>query len=110
MKITKELLVDAFKAARDAALQADPGEDCDTGTCNMDTPILRIPRVRFALIQEAAKEAQLDVSESMWLGKRAIFLYSPMFGQALRRTMMAEAAKNALAAKGLDARVYYQMD
>lgn len=116
MKVTKELLADLFRKAEAAALAADPGDGLqnDGGTCNFDTPVLRLPRVRAVVVEAAAAEAGVNVSRSSWLGGPAWFIGVTTKGQADRRTKMAEAAYRVLKAAEipgvLHASFYQQMD
>jgi hypothetical protein len=109
-KIDRATLVQAFREAAAAALAADRGQDADGGTCNMDTPVIRLPGVREKFVQECAAEAGISASAIEWLGRRCFFVFVPLKGQAARRSRMAEAACRQLKEAGLDAAMYYQMD
>lgn len=89
-------LVDAFIAARNAALAADPGQDNDGGTCNFDTPAIRIDRLPEPKLIAAASEAGLTVCGFGWFGKRWYWLNVPLNGQGDRRTTMSDAAYRTL--------------
>src|SRR5579871_1003126 len=104
LKIDRETLICAFQEAKAAALAADPGPEADGGTCNFDTPAIRLPRVRERFVQECAAEAGIEASPFDWLGgRRWFFVFVPLNGQANRRSRMAEAANRKLKELGLDA-------
>ena len=107
--ITKDELTKLFIAARDAAIAADPTED--GGTCNFDTPSIRIENARQSMIEEAAKAAGISVTEFTWFKRRWFWVNVPLHGQANRRTKMAQAANDVLKTRPeLNAMMYYQMD
>ena len=106
-KITKEFLTEAFAKARKAALDADPGDDKDGGSCNMDTPRLKLPMVRWRLIQESAAAAGVTLGTKI---KGRFFIFVGTNGQAHQRTVMAEAACQSLVESGLDASMWYHLD
>lgn len=106
---TVDTLAEAFAKARDAALAADPGEGEDGGTCNLDTPTIKVPRVREAVMHEAAERAGISVSKINWFGVR-YFVHVPMNGQAWRREKMADAASQSLKESGLDELQWQQCD
>ena len=108
VKITHELLVKAFTAAKAAAWEHHDVDD--NGTCNFDSPVLVIPRIRQSIVMDAATEAGCSMYVSTWLGKRTFFLDPNLQGQADRRSSMAQAACNALKRFGLPAYMYCQMD
>jgi hypothetical protein len=92
-KIDRDTLIDAFRQAAAAALAADPGPQADGGTCNFDTPALRLPSIRERFVEECATEAGISASAFAWLGgRRWFFVFVPLHGQASRRSRMAEAA------------------
>ena len=118
---TKEIqakLTELFKRAEAAAIAADPGEGHDGGTCNFDSPAFRIDKCRQSVIEAAANDAGLRVSDFTWLGgKKWFWLRTTTNGMANRRTVMAEAAGKVLSAAkdadeipGLRTCMYYQMD
>lgn len=112
-KIDRETLVHAFREAAAAALAADPGEglENDGGTCNFDTPAIRLPGVREKFLKECAAEAGIDVDPFDWFGgRRYYWVRVPMYGQANRRSRMAEAACRKLKELGLPATMYSQAD
>jgi hypothetical protein len=94
-KITAESLANCFRAAREAAEAIDREED--GGTCNMDSPAFRLPRVPDKLIREAAELAGVSASDFLWFGrKRWYWLHVPLHGQGNRRSRMSHAATQAL--------------
>lgn len=105
--IAKEVLIDALRDAKAAALTKI--DTADGGTCNFDSAVFFPGRTTDKAIQDAAKTAGVDVGISRWDGARCVFVYVGS-GQAARRTAMAEAAHKALRDKGLDAHMYYAMD
>jgi hypothetical protein len=108
-KLTVPMLTAAFIAARDAALAHK--DDPDNGTCNRDTPVLRVPPgTREATILAAAEAAGISASKIQWLGRVGYFIFAPSSGQASRCSRMAEAACGALKDAGLEAIMWYQMD
>jgi hypothetical protein len=109
-KIDRKSLVHAFREAAAAALAADPGQDADGGTCNFDSPTIFLPGVREKLVQECAAEAGIGFSARKWFGRRYFFVETPAYGQANRRSIMAEAACRRLEEMGLKAVLYCQAD
>ena len=110
-KIDRQTIVHAFREAAAAALAADPGQEQDGGTCNFDSPAIRLPRVREKFLRECAAEAGISVNPFDWFGgKRWYWVNVPMHGQGNRRTRMAEAACRKLKELGLPATMYCQAD
>jgi hypothetical protein len=110
-KIDKATLVRAFREAAAAALAADPGPDQDGGTCNFDTPAVRLERVRGRFVEDCAALAGISASAFNWFGgRRWFFIHVPAHGQANRRTIMAEAGCRRLKELGLHAMMYMQAD
>lgn len=112
-KTTPERLEEILSAGREAAYEMRGTKD--GGTCNLDTAVLRLPRVHADTVAEAAKRAAVDVEEAHWLG-RCFFVYVG-HGQGACRTAMVEAACRAMEEKieevgrpGWSAEVFYQMD
>lgn len=102
----KELLdfEKALSKAEKLALQYVDTED--GGTCNFDTPIVRLKATKRQI-------AELDwelVKIETYPYKGWYFVGIPLSGQGNRRTRMAEAAAQSLCASGYEAKVYYQMD
>mgnify|MGYP000861740910 FL=1 len=98
MKIDPNELARVFRNAKAAALAADPGEgpENDGGSCNLDTPAMKIPRAGKA-IEQAAALAGVEVTNFSWFGSRSWYwLHVPLMGQASRRTRMMQAAQRVL--------------
>lgn len=93
-------LMNADKAARQFA------ESEDNGTCNFDTPVIRIKATEKQMASLDYKVVK--VGEKGW--KDCWFVFIPLMGQGNRRTRMAEAAARSLIADGFEAGVYFQMD
>lgn len=104
-KIELERLSDALIKARDAALSVSNCEDY--GSCNFDTPML----LGIKMTQAQAESLPVKVRKityGFWKG--AWMVYVPLYGMAMRRTTMAEAASKSLEESGYDSCVYYQLD
>ncbi len=107
-----ELLVQAFTAARAAAIAADPGPRGDAGAANVDCPAFHVPRISRFLILVAAHQAGVDIESFSWHRQRWFRLGGFLEGRGHRRTAMARAAAEALAKgafPGLKVRVHYRM-
>lgn len=80
----------------------------DGGTCNFDTPIIKLP--------DGIKPHELRLLS--WhvapVGERGFkgwyFLFTRILGQGDRRTTMAETVAKYLSGHGVEASVFYQMD
>lgn len=111
-KIDAQYLAAALLRAMEAAYNADPGEGNDGGSCNLDTPVLKLPRVPESVIEEAEKLSGIRFGHKMggwWKGFR--FVFTPMLGQGNRRTAMSEAAYKSLKSEFGDfAQHWQQMD
>lgn len=94
----------ALIQARIAALPFSADED--EGTCNFDTPVLRLPKWSKEEIEAAFKDTGLrpDIDGNL------VYIYGGTSGQASRRTEMAEAIRDSLKDSGYDAMMYYKMD
>lgn len=78
----------------------------DNGSCNFDTPMLLVK-----MTKKQAESLPVRVSKceyGIWRG--AWFVYGNLWGQANRRTTMAEAICKSLNESGFDSAVYYQLD
>lgn len=78
----------------------------DGGSCNFDTPIVKIKLSRKE--KESMKDLLIPVDERGYRGW--YFVDITLMGQGNRRTTMAEAAAKYLQAEGYEASVYYQLD
>lgn len=103
--------VAVIEAAGRAAMEFVGVED--NGTCNMDSPIIMLPegiKVRETREMKDSYGRLLieKVGGGIWKGW--YFVNVPLYGQANRRTKMAEAASKSLEQAGITASVFYQMD
>ena len=78
----------------------------DGGSCNFDTPMMKIKLSRKE--REQMKDFLTPVDMRGY--RDHYFVEIPLKGQANRRTVMAEAAARFLKAEGYEASVYYQLD
>jgi hypothetical protein len=108
-KIEIEKLADALKRADKAALAVANTED--GGTCNFDTPLIKLPRWKTSEIKEVSEKSGIEIGDQLsgW-HKGYRFVDTTKHGQANCRTRMAEAAYHSLEADGYDVCMYYQMD
>lgn len=98
MSATKQDITDILTAGREAAEALDPPSD--GGTCNMDSAMVRIPRIHGTTVEAAAEAAGVHVSK--WNS-----LAGPVWsvsadcetGQGARRTAYAEAMAQAMEEK-----------
>lgn len=79
----------------------------DGGTCCFDTAVIKLSRITKAQLSELPIRLS-KVGSRGWSG--CYFVYTPLYGQGFRRTIMAEAAAKSLKEDGWDAFVYYMMD
>lgn len=103
------VMQDAIKAA-DAA-DPGPGLENDGGTCNFDAAYLQVPGMRqaqAAKIAAALPSGCVSLQDYRWQGRILMLNYSN--GQAMRRTLMAEASGRVFMSSGLDSGMYYQAD
>lgn len=100
-------LTAALVSARRAATQVEKNAPDDGGSCNIDTCVVLLPRVRAKTIESASRMAGTFVDRKkpsewwVWLGGGA---------QASLRTRRMEAGAKALKAAGFDAYVWYKAD
>ena len=110
--ITAETLAQALTKARAAALAADPGENNDGGSCNLDSPTVRLKGIKSSSIRKAQEISGVSLDGPMrggfWRG--SYFVRTPEYGQANRRSTMAEAACKSLRESGLDACMFCHAD
>lgn len=99
-----EALVRASKAAE---LYANTE---DGGTCNMDLVTIKINIPRKYLQHTAVELERMLVRDwgRCWKGHYIVNI--PLYGQANRRTNMAEAACHSLLNDGYEAFMFYMMD
>lgn len=105
---TKEL--DALEAAickAEAAAQKYADTE-DGGTCNFDTPIIKVKATERQLAQmdwQVFKVGKRQPDGGTWYQ-----ILINLSGQGNRRTRMAEAAAKSLQESGYNASVYYEVD
>lgn len=97
-------LVNDIATANNAAFEYS--EISDGGTCNFDTPIMKIKLSRKE--REALKDFLTPIGGRYY--KDWYYVEVCLFGQGDRRTRMAEAAAEVLENLGYTACVSYQMD
>ena len=102
---------EAIEVATGAALRFKDAED--GGTCNLDSPVIMLPDGIKARDTRDLKDAYgrpliEKVGGGIWKGW--YFVNVPLYGQANRRTKMAEAASKSLEESGIRSSMYYQMD
>lgn len=102
-------LIEAIERANKAALSIENNED--GGTCNFDTPIIKLDRWTEEELHHVKKQTDVSIGDKLsGYHKGYRFVFTEMEGQANRRTRMAEAAKKSLQNDGYDVSMYYQMD
>lgn len=95
-----EALIKANECAMECASVAD------NGSCNFDTPMLLVK-----MTKKQAESLPVEVRKCEYgIWKGAWFVYGNLWGQANRRTTMAEAISKSLNESGFDSAVYYQLD
>lgn len=92
-----------------AKIEADKLKDTDDGgTCNFDTPTLKLPSEWTDWMLEVAfLHTGLSYER---INKETIHVLGAVEGQGFRRTAMAEAFSNKLCELGYVSYVCYQMD
>lgn len=101
-KVTVYLLAGLFLACKEAGVAAGSDPE-DGGTCNMDSPAFNLPRVKDAVIQEAASIAGVTASDFKWFGgQRWYWVTGFLMGQGNRRARMSHAATKALKAAAVE--------
>ena len=93
-----------------AVALADSANVDDGGTCNFDSPTLRLPRWNKAHVQEAARVAGVGCFSWTGWGSPEWVICPRVPGQANRRTKCAERMHEVLTELGYDSGLYYQMD
>lgn len=105
------LLVEALEKAKKAALER--ATHSDGGTCNFDSPVLdyRGSSIRKKQAVESIKAAGLSCFDwKPFGGTNMLVINGAFYGQAARRTAMAEAFRDSLKQSGFATMMYYQMD
>jgi hypothetical protein len=113
MKYDTKKIVTVIQDAIKAADAADPGPglDNDGGTCNFDAAYLQVPGMRKAQAAEIAAALPsncITLNDYPWQGRILMLRHSN--GQAMRRTLMAEASGRVFKASGMAYGMYYQAD
>lgn len=100
-------LIDALEKAKESALKHK--DDEDGGTCNFDTPTLRLEGWTEPLVKRACRVVDLDCQkwEKHYMNYH---IYGACNGQANRHTNMAEAFTDSMRSSGYEADVWYAMD
>ena len=109
METKIKLLAGVLKIANEQAIAASTGDD--SGTCNLDAVVIKLPRWKDSEIEELKQISGLRISgtlSGMWRGYR--FIGFTTYGQADEKTRMLEAAHKVMKAAGYDVYMYYQMD
>jgi len=106
MKLVEKEVLKAFRDAYEAAADAATVNTEDGGTCNLDAIEVSLPRWRESLVECLAEVAGF----SAWKHRPGVFVLGASFGMANRQQRAMEAGAKALKARGLSARVWYQMD
>ncbi len=103
----KKLTADIIKA-KEAAIEAGKGED--SGTANLDTMTIKLPRANEKKVIEAVKAAGLYTrGRREWIGSR-FFILPPTCGRGNSRVRATEAMRNVMREAGWDVLMYCQMD
>ncbi|MDP8218432.1 MAG: hypothetical protein P9M03_06880 [Candidatus Theseobacter exili] len=110
----KQQLISAIKNAEKAAIAADPGQDADGGTCNFDTPAIRISHIRESTMQGIAEDSGIKLISFHWFGNQKWYwVRTSTMGQGNRRTTMMQSALKILkdeSPEDVQVMGYYQMD
>ena len=108
-KMTKtELLAQAIQeAAMAAIIKGKEYENNDGGSCNLDTPMVVVPRgIKTRQVKDSNGRELLGCG---W-GAGLYTVRVPLWGQGYQRTAMAEAARDRLVELGYTSYVRYVMD
>lgn len=100
-QLTQDLIDSAAEAQQFALAN-------DGGTCNFDSPTVRLERWNKEQLINAVKNAGLNCFYCKFF--KSWVITGGTSGQGNRRTTMAEAIKDSLKKRGYDASMYYQMD
>lgn len=103
-------LAEALKAAIQAA-ESIPCIDAG-GTCNLDSPEIRLPRWRESDVMQACSLADSRLYANKWTSKPSgTFVFGGFdVPQGVNRTRRVEAFASAIKAAGYDASVHYAID
>lgn len=108
---TKEELTALNKALLEAVNSATMLDEIDDiGTCNFDSVTLKISIPAKFITETWVRLEKMLIRDygRRWRGYYMVDI--PLYGQAERRTRMAEAACNALRSAGYNAIMFYQCD
>lgn len=99
--------MNALEEAKMAALKHK--DDEDNGTCNFDTPTIRLAGWQKKFVERACRVVGLDCSkwENEYMNYHILRVTD---GRGYRRTVMAKAFARAMQKSGYESSVYYQMD
>jgi len=112
MKTKVKLLIEALDKAYQAAQVVYDHNKDDGGTCNMDSPLIKLSGWRDADIQEVNKNSKLKIGDklsSTWF-RNYRFISGGAYGQANLRTRMNTTIKKSLDESGYDVTMWYCMD
>lgn len=101
-------LSDDLKKAMEYAKHFDEGED--GGTCNFDSPAIRLPHWIESKVKQAAEEAGSSAFKWDLYGNPRYVFAPPTKAQGNRRCRVTEAMCQALSNMGYDVLEYSQMD
>lgn len=77
----------------------------DSGSCNLDHPIIKINRLTKKQAESLPFQVSKRYNDGGWWS-----VHCALYGQALRRTMMAEAFARKMSELGFKCMVDYMMD
>lgn len=107
-------IVSKIEAAGQVALEVPKNDPFDGGTCNFDSPMLDTTGWHWTVRKELQRQLKAKGINSFLresgYGKGWLIIHTPLHGQGILRTRMAEAAARAMEQAGLPTSVYYQMD
>ena len=105
-------VIEALDKAYQAAQVVHKQDKEDEGTCNMDSPLIKLSGWRDTDIQEVNKESKLKIGDklsSTWF-RNYRFISGGAYGQANLRTRMNTTIKKSLDESGYDVTMWYCMD
>lgn len=101
-------LTEDLKQAKELARIASQGED--GGTANLDSFVLRLPRVRESKVLEAIKEAGCYCrGKTDWFGA-CYFISCGYGGQGNAQTRAVTAMEKLMTKQGYKADIFYKVD
>lgn len=101
-------LTEDLKQAKELARIASQGED--GGTANLDSFVLRLPRVRESKVLEAIKEAGCYCRKKTdWFGA-CYFISCGYGGQGNAQTRAVTAMEKFMTKQGYKADIFYKVD